>query len=177
MLYAKYFFFFAAFAYLCPIQPVNWSFFFISELVYYTFHGKALWLNFHKWYPSVRYCHRLCLQSAHSLFLISCASVSLMKHNWLAIQQLFTCSQETRRSSRIRKKHAVKKGKSRKMRRLHHHHLIFFLLPWVPFTLSERCCAVKEVSSSRLPSMAGRYLLIGHSSALTAVQVLRNLFK
>ena len=70
----------------------------------------------------------------------------------------------TRRAAQ--KKLPVKKGK---MRRLHH--LILLLLCcFVPSTLSERCCAVKEVSSSSLPSMAGRYLLLGHSSALTTVQ-------
>ena len=87
-----------------------------------------------------------------------------MKHNWLAIQQLFTCSQEMRRSSRKRSWQWGKR--SRKMRRLH----LIFLLLCVQSTLSERCCAVKEVSSRLLPSMAGRYLLIGHSSALTTVQ-------
>ena len=87
-----------------------------------------------------------------------------MKHNRLAIQQLFTCSQETRRSSR--KRSLQWRKRSRKMRRLH----LIFLLHCVQSTLSERCCAVKEVSSRLLPSMAGRYLLIGHSSALTTVQ-------
>ena len=48
--------------------------------------------------------------------------------------------------------------------------LLILFLSCLPPALSERCCAVKEVSSSLLPSMAGRYLLLGHSSVLTSVQ-------
>ena len=48
--------------------------------------------------------------------------------------------------------------------------LLILFLSSLPPALSERCCAVKEVSSSLLPSMVGRYLLLGHSSVLTSVQ-------